>query len=449
MRDPSRAFMPVARMALGVGLALLAILFVAPTAAQELYRRPSLTDMEAVADANGVLPQPFLALTNANVVDVRGGTILQDVTVVLRDGKIESVSSSEPPSAAEVVDLRGFYVTPGFFEGHYHGSSVQSARRALASGVTTMKSASVNGYSDVAQRDMVRAGYLAGPDILAAGIYVTPELGRTDDVLADSRLYKFANRVLHGEAGLRQVVRINADNGVDWIKTRSTGLTSSMAGPDPITQVFSDAELAAIVGEAARFDIPVSCHAHGIEVIVAAVRAGCRSIEHGSYVDEATLRMMKEAGTIWVPTYISVTGFELPHDDYNSNIARLRWPHLVENMERMIRVGYEMGVTIVTAVDTSYGPESVYRIPGEINAFIDFGMSPIDALRSATIGSAEAYGLSGQTGVIEAGLDADLLVFDRDPLEQPSVLHNPLMVMSNGRVAVNRQVGLEKVLPNH
>ena len=76
-------------------------------------------------------------------------------------------------------------------------------------------------------------------------------------------------------------------------------------------------------------------------------------------------------------------------------------------------------------------------------------MSPIDALRSATIGSAEAYGLSGQTGVIEAGLDADLLVFDRDPLEQPSVLHNPLMVMSNGRVAVNRQVGLEKVLPNH
>ncbi len=371
------------------------------------------------------------------------------MTVVVRGGKIESVGSAAPPNGAEVVDLRGFYVTPGFFEGYYHGSSVQSANRALASGVTTLKSASVSGYSDVAQRDMVKAGHLAGPDILAAGIYVTPELGNTDNVLADSRLYKYTNQMLHGEDRLREVVRINADNGVDWIKTRSAGLTSSMGGPDPITQVFSDGELAAIVDEAAKFDIPVSYHAHGIEVIVAAVRAGCRSVEHGSYVDEATLRMMKEAGTIWVPTYISVTGFELPHDDYNSNIARLRWPHLVENMSRMIRVGYEMGVTMVTAVDTSYGPESVYRIPGEINAFIDFGMTPINALRAATVTSAEAYGLAGETGAIEAGLDADLLVFDRDPLEQPSVLHNPLLVMSNGRVAVNRRVGLEKVLPNH
>ena len=427
----------------------LAAFSVVPGRSQELYRPPSLEGLEALADADGVLPQPFLALTNANVVDVRGGTILRGRTVVLRDGKIESVGSGTPPAGAEVVDLRGFYVTPGFFEGHYHGSSVQSARRALASGVTTLRSASVSGYSDVAQRDMVEAGYLAGPDILAAGVYVTPELGTTDNVLADPRLYKYANRTLHGEARLREVVRINADNGVDWIKTRSAGLTSSMGGPDPITQVFSDAELAAIVDEAARFDIPVECHAHGVEVIVAAVRAGCRSIEHGSYVDEATLRMMKEAGTIWVPTYISVTGFELPHDDYNSNIARLRWPHLVENMARMIRLGIELGVTIVTAVDTSYGPESVYRIPGEINAFIDFGMSPIDALRSATVGSAEAYGLADRTGAIEAGLDADLLVFDRDPLEQPSVLHNPLLVMSNGRVAVNRRVGLEKILPNH
>jgi imidazolonepropionase-like amidohydrolase len=436
----------VKTLACAIGLAAISVV---PVQSQDLYRRPSLESLETLADANGVLPQPYLALTNANVIDVRGGTILRGRTVVLRDGKIESVGSSPPPPGAEVVDLRGFYVTPGFFEGHYHGSSVESARRLLSSGVTTAKSASVDGYSDIAQRDMVEAGYLAGPDILAAGVYVTPELGVTNDVLADPRLYKYTNLTLHGEERLREVVRISADRGVDWIKTRSAGLTSSMGGPDPITQVYSDAELAAIVDEAARFDIPVECHAHGVEVIVAAIRAGCRSIEHGSYVDEATLQMMLEAGTIWVPTYISVTGFELPHDDYNSNIARLRWPHLMENMARMIRRGHEMGVTIVTAVDSGYGPESVYRIPGEINAFIDFGMSPIEALRSATIGSAEAYGLADRTGAIEAGLDADLVVFDRDPLEQPSVLHNPLLVMSNGRVAVNRRVGLEKVLPNH
>lgn len=417
--------------------------------AQELYRRPSLDDLAAIADADGVLPQPFLALTNANVVDVRSGSILEGVTVVLRNGNIESVGTDAPPAGAERVDLRGFYVTPGFFEGHYHGSSVQSARRALASGVTTARSASVNGYTDVAQRDMVKAGYLAGPDILAAGVYVTPEIGRTDDVLADPRLYKFANGEVHGEEALREVVRVNADHGVDWIKTRSTGLTSSMSGPDPIGQVFTDSELAAIVDEAKRFGIPVECHAHGVDVVEAAIRAGCRSLEHASYVTEEGLQMMKDNDTIWVPTYISVTGFELPHDDYNTTIARLRHPHLIDNMQRMIRRGYEMGLTIVTAVDSSYGADSVYRIPGEINAFIDFGMTPIDALRAATLRSAEAYELDDETGAIEPGLDADLLVFDRNPLEQPSVLHNPLMVMSNGRVAVNRQVGVSKVLPNH
>lgn len=446
MRRVSKMRQAPSRLAL---VAWLTVIVVAPVGAQELYRRPSLDELAAIANADGILPQPFLALTHANVVDVRGGTVLRDVTIVLRDGQIESVGSAQPPSGAEAVDLRGFYVTPGFFEGHYHGSSVQSARRLLASGVTTARSASVNGFADVAQRDMVTAGYLPGPDILAAGPYVTPELGRTDDILADPRLYKFVNRPLHGEALLREVVRINADRGVDWIKTRSAGLTSSMAGPDPIAQVFTDTELAAIVDEATRLDIPVECHAHGVDVVIAAIRAGCRSLEHASYVDEEGLRLMKDNDTIWVPTYISVTGFELPHDDYNSNIARLRHPHLIENMQRMIRRGYEMGVTIVTAVDSSYGPESVYRVAGEINAFIDFGMTPIDALRAATIRSAAAYGLEDQTGAIEAGLDADLLVFDRDPLEQPSVLHNPLMVMSNGRVAVNRQVGLSKVLPNH
>ncbi len=257
------------------------------------------------------------------------------------------------------------------------------------------------------------------------------------------------NRPLRGEAAVREVVRINADHGVDWIKTRSGGVTSGMSGPDPISQVYTEAELVAIVDEASRFDIPVECHAHGTDVILAAILAGCRSLEHASYVDERGLQMMVDNGTIWAPTYISVTGFELPHDDYNTTIARLRWPHLIENMQRMIRRGYQMGVRIVTAVDSSYGPLSVYRIPGEINAFIELGMTPVDALRAATIVSAEAYGLDGQTGAIEVGLEADLLVFDRDPLEQPSVLHNPLLVMSNGRIAVNRQVGLSKILPNH
>jgi len=431
-------------------IVLLAGLLVGVLAhAQDPYLRPALAQREALADSAGIIPQLNVAMTNANVVDVRSGNILRDVTIVVRDGTIQSVGDDDPPRGIEVVDLYGRYVTPGLFEGHFHGGSVGSAQRALVSGVTTAKGASVGGFTDVALKEMVIAGLIPGPDILPAGVYVTPELGNTNAILADPRLHKYANKELYGEEALRDVVSINADRGVDWIKTRSSGLSSRTGGPDALTQVYSDAELEAIVDEAAKYDIPVSCHSHGIEVVIAAIEAGCASVEHASYVNEEGLRLMKEYGTLWIPTYISVTGFELPHDDYNSTIARQRHPHLVENLGRMIRKGHEMGITILTAVDSGYGPESVYRVSGEINAFIEFGMTPIEALQSATIRSAEAYGMADKTGVIEAGLEADLVVFDRNPLEQPSVLHNPLMVMSNGRVGLNRHAGSAKVLPNH
>ena len=294
--------------------------------------------------------------------------------------------------------------------------------------------------------------HLTGPaqelqDILPAGVYVTPELGNTNAVLADPRLQKYANRAVHGEEALRDVVSINIDRGVDWIKTRSSGLSTRTGGPDALAQVYSDEELAAIMDEAAKHDIPVSCHAHGIEVIIAAIEAGCASIEHASYIDDEGLWLMKERGTLWIPTYISVVGFALPHDDYNTTIARQRFPHINENLGRMIGRGHDMGITILTAVDSGYGPESVYRVAGEINAFIEFGMTPLEALQAATVKSAAAYGLGDVTGAVETGLEADLLVFDRNPLESPSVLHNPLMVMSNGRVGLNRHVGKARVLP--
>lgn len=427
---------------------IIALLTVSAARAQDPYLRPPLPEREAMTDARGVIPQPFLAMTNANVVDVRSGRILDGVTVVVRNGSIESVGDSIP-RGAERVDMLGRYVTPGLFEGHFHGGSVGAAQRALVSGVTTAKGASVGGYTDVALKEMVKAGFLVGPDLLPAGVYVTPELGNTDAVLADPRLRKYANREVYGEDALRDVVRVNIDRGVDWIKTRSSGLSTRTGGPDALAQVYSDAELAAIVDEASSRDIPVSCHAHGLEVVIAAIEAGCTSIEHASYIDDEGLRLMKEKGTLWIPTYISVVGFALPHDDYNTTIARQRFPHIDENLARMIGKGHAMGITILTAVDSGYGPESVYRVAGEINAFIDFGMTPLEALQAGTIRSAEAYGLGDVTGAIEPGLEADLLVFDRNPLEQPSVLHNPLMVMSNGRVGLNRHAGKAKVLPGH
>lgn len=414
--------------------------------AQDPYVRKPLSEREAMATAEGKLPQLHMALTNANVVDVRTGNILERVTVVIRDGKIQSVGNDAPPAGAEIVDIRGYYISPGLFEGHFHGSTAGDAQRALTSGVTTAKGASVDGWQDVALNEMVNDGYLAGPEIMPAGVYVTPELGNTDAILADPRLHKYANKQLYGVEALRDVTAITIDRGAKWIKTRSSGLTSRTSGPDALALAYTHEELSAIVDEAAKHDVPVSCHSHGVEVINAAIIAGCRSIEHASYIDQSGLDLMKEYGTVWIPTYISVTGFELPHDDYTTTIARQRHPHLVENLARMIRRGHEMGITILAAVDSGYGPDSVYRVAGEVNAFIDFGMTPLEALQSATSKSAEVYGLGDQTGAVEAGLDADLVIYDRDPLVQPSVLHNPLAVISNGRVGLNRHVGSGKIL---
>ncbi|MDH3441543.1 MAG: hypothetical protein OEM63_12370, partial [Gammaproteobacteria bacterium] len=115
------------------------------THAQDPYLRPSLDDRQAMANDDGVLPQLNVAMTNANVVDVRSGDILSGVTVVVRDGKIVSVGNDDPARAVEIVDMRGRYITPGLFEGHFHGGSVGAAQRALVSGVTTAKGASVGG----------------------------------------------------------------------------------------------------------------------------------------------------------------------------------------------------------------------------------------------------------------------------------------------------------------
>ncbi|MDH3990740.1 MAG: hypothetical protein OEV34_16525, partial [Gammaproteobacteria bacterium] len=232
-----------------IGLLAAGLLVSGLVQAQDPYLRASLEAREALSDDASVIPQLYLAMTNANVVNVRNGEILRSVTVVVRDGKILSVGDDGAPRGAEVVDMMGRYITPGLFEGHFHGGNVGAAQRALVSGVTTAKGASVGGYTDVALRDMVKAGLLVGPDILAAGVYVTPELGDTNAVLADPRLQKYTNKVLHGEQALRDVVSINADRGVDWIKTRTSGLSSRTGGPDALTMVYSETELGAIMDE--------------------------------------------------------------------------------------------------------------------------------------------------------------------------------------------------------
>ena len=334
---------------------------------------------------------------------------------------------------------------PGLFDGHWHGRTLDGLYRALESGVTTMKSAAVGSFLDVRMNDMVEKGHLAGPEIFAAGVYVLPNLGQS--ALADPRLYKYLHNEVKGVEAVREVVQVDVDRGARWIKTRSGGTTSGPDGPDPKMLVYSVEELTAIVEEADALGVKVACHAHGREVVRNAIVAGCATIEHGSYVDEEGLRLMLEMGTAWVPTYTSVVGFLLPHDDYNSSASFQRGSHLLHYLQKGFRRALELGITILTATDTQYGPSTNVRVYREMTHFVEMGMTPLQALQSATIRSAEVYGIRDRTGAIEVGLEADLVSVDGNPVEDIYATHEPMFVMSNGRIVFHRTVDPDQTIP--
>jgi len=380
-----------------------------------------------------IAQEPDLALVGGSVLDVREGTMSR-ANVLVGDGRILSVGPETPPDGVETLDVTGKFVLPGFIDAHTHASELSQVRRALESGATTLRSASVGSYRDVAIGRMVAAGHLAGPDYLGAGVFVTPNLGEAR--LASESLYGVSDGISSDEE-LRMLVRVNAENGVRAVKTRATE-RAGLPNTDPRKQVFSEGQLRAIVEEATALGIPVLCHAHGDEGARAAVLAGVASIEHGTFLTRETLELMAERGTALVPTYTTLVDLDEPGGDYDHPVLTLRADFMVPRMEQTMRMAQELGVRLITGSDTSYGPESVSRVGVEVANFVKVGLSPIEAIRGATLYSAELLGIADDTGVIEPGKEADLIVVVEDPLENIAAIQDVVAVVSNGRLAVNR-----------
>ena len=374
-----------------------------------------------------------LALVNVHVFDGVSQTIAEDRVLLVRDGTIEVIGEADTRISSDytIIDGEGFYVMPGLFDVHTHVNRLDQAKRALESGVTTIRTASVPAFQDVAMRELVRSGQVAGPDVVAAGVFVTPDLGQT--VLADPRLAELHDGVTSDEA-LRLLVNINADRGVDVIKTRGTQ-RAGLPDTDPRQQVYTERQLRIVVDEAAKHDIPVMVHAHGDEGARAAVLAGARSIEHGTYLSDETLALMAERGTWLVPTFVTMD--ELNEEQYDY-VLRLRGKHMLPHLERAIRQAHRMGVPIATGADNYYDDKSINRISIEVEHFVRLGMSNFEALQTATVNSAALLRMEDSTGRIAEGFEADLILVPGNPLDDVAVLQDVLLVMSNGRVAVKR-----------
>lgn len=382
-----------------------------------------------------------LVVRNVQLIDGTGMAPQRDVEVVVRDGKIaaigrgpHAVRAGNAAAPVDTIDAGGRWMLPGLIDAHTHIATRTAMQRALESGVTTVRSSSTPNFQDVGLRELVRAGLLMGPDMLAAGVFVTPSLGETQT--ADPRLAALGNDVRTPEQ-LRELVRVNAARGVDVIKTRATE-RAGLADQDPRKQVYGEAQLRAVVEEATQHGLRVQVHAHGDEGAYDAVRAGAHTIEHGTYLSDRTLALMRERGTCLVPTLVTVLDLTQPGGDYDVPALIVRGQHMLPRLRETTRKADALGIPVITGGDTNYGPEGVIRVAQEVAQFTEAGIAPMRAIQGATKTAAECLGIADRTGTVEVGKEADLIIVERNPLDDVVALQDVLVVVSNGRVALKR-----------
>jgi imidazolonepropionase-like amidohydrolase len=377
-----------------------------------------------------------LVLLHANVIDGLGGAPLLDRAVSVRDGHIaDIVARSDSPQGGAVRDLRGKYLLPGLIDSHVHVGSLAQAKKALFSGITTMRSMGVGSYLDVGLRELKERGVVDAPEVLAAGYHVRPHPSE-DLFLVEPSLADLFSGV-RGAEGYRRVAAANLERAVDWIKITSTE-RAGLPNTDPRKQTMTREEIAAVVDEATKRGVPVASHAHGDEGGRAAVEAGVRSIEHGTYLSEETLRLMKEKGTFLAPTVAVVADLMSPGGDYDDPVLQVRGRHMMPRIRDVVSTARRLGVKIVAATDTGFGADSTLTLQHEIEALHQCGLSPMDAIQAATTVAAELLRIEGRTGSIQKGMEADLIVVDRNPLENVLYLQDVLLVVNDGKVVLDR-----------
>lgn len=391
------------------------------------------------------------------LLDVRSGELLADQALLIRDGRIVQIAAAAqlpPPADAQVHDLGELTVLPGLMDAHTHlfGDAdlqgyrrlaislpaaaikgVKNARLTLEAGFTTVRVPGSPGYADVALRDAIASGEVAGPRILAGGISV----GITGGHCSDNNLlpYDFkatGDGVADGPWAVRTKVRQNVKYGADFIKTCATGGVLSRGTEVGAPQGTLE-ELKALVEEAHSHGRKVAVHAHGNRGILNALRAGADSIEHASFISSEALDLAKAQGTVLVM------------DIYNTEYilgAGEQAGFLAESLEKERRVGttqrenfraaHRAGVKLGFGTDGGVYPHG--QNGRQFARMVSFGMTPLQAIQSATLVNAELLGVADQAGELKPGLHADLIALRGDPLQDISVLEDVSWVMKAGVV---------------
>jgi imidazolonepropionase-like amidohydrolase len=394
---------------------------------------------------------------SARLLDVDAGRLIAPGCVVVEGERIAAVGAADLPGDAEVVELGDVTLLPGLMDmevnllmgGPARVPSVQldpalrtlsgvvNARTTLLAGFTTVRNLGLfvptgGVLLDVALMKAIDAGWIDGPRIVPAGHAITPTGGHLDPTmfqgLAPGIMPLTVDEGLcDGVEQIRRAVRYQIKYGAQVIKVCASGGVMSLTG-SPGAQHFSDEELRAIVDEAHRRGLKVAAHAHGDQGIRAAVEAGIDCIEHGSLMSEATMKLMIERGTFLVATSYLAEGLDVSkaHPALQAK-AREVFPQAKANLRRAI----EAGMRIACGTDAPAIPHG--QNAKELWALVDRGMTPLGALRAATIVSAELIGAEDR-GRIRPGLLADLIAVPGNPLDDIEVTQDVRFVMKGGKV---------------
>ncbi len=378
-------------------------------------------------------------LVNVTLIDGSGAAPRQDVTVSVRGGKITAITDQAPAATDGVrrIDLGGRYLMPGLIDAHAHIESPAAALRALQSGVTTARVLGDTFLQAMGTRDLVRAGHVPGPELLVSPGHIRPKPG-----LAFFMVYPQFGDALEGELRgpdrIAEATRAFIAKGADVIKVGASE-RAGLADTDPRKPELTEDEMRAAVTEAAKKGLYVAAHAHAREGAANAVRAGVRSIEHGTWVDDETLAEMKRRGTFFVPTLAVMSPLGDPRGNSPDDVAiRLRTQAMMGPVRAAVRKAHQLGVVVATATDGSYGDDDTgsIRIAHEIAMLREQGFTPLESITAATRDAARVLGIESRTGTVRVGLEADLVAYDGDPLSDSNTFFEPRLVISNGNVVV-------------
>jgi len=401
------------------------------------------------------------ALLAKTLIDGTGKTI-SNAAVIIDNNKIVLVTTKDNiPKDAKIIDLGDYTLLPGLIDMHVHpnlttddyqvdhlkGSSASKAlmglknvQDLLSAGWTTLRVAGDGdvGYANMEIRNAINKGLFVGPHIYGAAHYISVTGGGGDiNFLSYEQKVIADGLIADGPDEIRKAVRNEIKYGSDWIKLLVTGAFMT-AGDNPNNVHFTAEELKAAVEEAAKRDVPVMAHAHAAEGIKMAVRAGVRTIEHGSFIDEEAMDLMVQHGTWLIPTF----SIHLYFDEKLESNASLQKAIEIgrktkESMYTNMRMAFKKGVKFGLGTDDVGWPAGYSA--REFGEYIKIGMTPMQAIQCATKVNAEILKKEKEIGTVEAGKLADLIAVRGDPLKDISELQRVEFVMIGGKVVKNEK----------